>query len=469
MPQGPSPGTPPATVGTRSISVVGTGYVGLVTALAFAHHGHHVTCVDILPDRIDAISRGDAPFYEPGVGEALAYQLDAGRLTATTDTRGAVEGTDVTFLCVGTPTTEDGSYDLSQLVSATRDVGLALRSLDRRHYVVTKSTVTPTTNRTIVLPTLEETAGRSAPDGFSLLSNPEFLREGSALQDALSPDRVVIGLMEGDDRAKDLLMDLYRPFGSPVLLTSLEGAELVKLASNSLLAIKVAFANEVANVAAAVGADGYQVLEGVGMDHRLGPHFLRAGAGFGGSCFPKDLQALVAFARSLDLPTLLPMAALEQNEVQPRVVVAMARMALDGVVAGKRVTLLGLAFKPDTDDVRETRALPIYRTLTEWGAEVTCHDPRAGGAFAELVSRAGLPSPKVEDDLDEALRDADLALVQTEWDEYRALAPARLRSLMARPCILDARRALDPIAMVEGGVTYLGVGYPTEFTPGRGP
>jgi UDPglucose 6-dehydrogenase len=460
LPQGPGPGTQPATVGPRSISVVGTGYVGLVTTLAFAHHGHHVTCVDILPDRIDAISRGDAPFYEPGVGEALAHQLDAGRLTATTDTRGAVEGTDVTFLCVGTPTTEDGSYDLSQLVSAAREVGSALQSLDRHHYVVTKSTVTPTANRAIVLPTLEEAAGRSAPDGFSLVSNPEFLREGSALPDALGPDRVVVGLMEGDDRAKDMLMDLYRPFGRPVLLTSLEGAELVKLASNSLLAIKVAFANEVANVAASVGADGYQVLEGVGMDHRLGPHFLRAGAGFGGSCFPKDLRALVSFSRSLDLPALMPEAALEQNQVQPGIVAAMARVALDGVVDGKRIALLGLAFKPDTDDVRETRALPIYRTLTEWGAKVTCHDPRAGGAFAELARREGLPMPTIVTQLDDALRDADLAVVQTEWEEYRSLEPARLRSLMTRPCVLDARRALDPRDMERGGVTYLGVGYP---------
>ncbi len=446
----------------RRISVVGTGYVGLVTALAFAHHGHRVTCVDVLPDRVDSVTRGIAPFYEPGVEEALERHLDEGRLDATTDTGRAVEVSEVTFLCVGTPTTEDGPYDLGQLVSAAEEVGSTIRGLDRHHVVVTKSTVTPTVNREVVLPALEKASGRSAPDGFSLASNPEFLREGSALSDALGPDRVVIGLMDADGHAKELLADLYREFGSPMLVTSLEGAELVKLASNSLLAIKVAFANEVANVAATVGADGYEVLEGVGMDHRLGPHFLRAGAGFGGSCFPKDLRALVAFSNTLELPALMPKAALDQNEVQPGVVAAMARLALDGKVEGRRVALLGLAFKPETDDVRETRALPIYRSLTEWGAHVICHDPRAGRAFVELAKHEGLPSPTVVDDLDDVLRDVELAVVHTEWEEYRSLEPGRLRSLMARACVLDARRALDPEVMERGGVTYLGVGYPSR-------
>ena len=307
---------------------------------------------------------------------------------------------------------------------------------------------------------LEATSSMTAPEGFSLVSNPEFLREGSALADALDPDRVVIGLMEGDGTAEELLMDLYRPFDRPVLVTSIEGAELVKLASNSLLAIKVAFANEVANVAAAVGADGYQVLEGVGMDHRLGPHFLRAGAGFGGSCFPKDLRALVGFSESLDLPALMPSAALEQNRVQPGVIAAMVRLALDGDVVGRRVALLGLAFKPQTDDVRETRAMPIYRQLTEWGVEVICHDPQAGANFTDLVREEGLPDPHIVDELDDALEGAVVVVVQTEWEEYQSLDPAHLVSVMARPVLVDARRALDPLKMERGGVTYLGVGHP---------
>jgi UDPglucose 6-dehydrogenase len=416
--------------------------------------------VDIIQERVDAVSRGEAPFYEPGVSEALHRHLEDGLIDATNDTRAAVTSTEATFLCVGTPSAADGSYDLSHLRGAARDVGSAIAKMDGHHVVVTKSTVTPTANRQVVMAELERASGRSVPQGLSLASNPEFLREGSALADALGPDRVVIGLTEGDEVAKGFLEDLYAPFGAPVLFTSLEGAELVKLASNSLLAIKVAFANEVANVASAVGADGYQVLEGVGMDHRLGPHFLRAGAGFGGSCFPKDLHALVGFSQALGLPALMPAAALEQNQVQPGVISSLARLALDGVVEGRRVALLGLAFKPETDDVRETRALPIYRQLIEWGADVVCHDPQAGPNFVDLVRGEGLKGPTVVEDLDEALSGADLALVQTEWEEYRSLSPGHLVSVMGRPVVVDARRALDPDAMEKGGVTYLGVGHP---------
>jgi UDPglucose 6-dehydrogenase len=434
--------------------------VGLVTALAFAHHGHCVTCVDIIPERVDSVSKGRAPFFEPGVDEALERHVGTGSIRATTDTRAAVADTDMTFLCVGTPSGPDGGYDLGPLRAAAMDVGAAISSLDRHHVVVTKSTVTPTVNRQVVLPELETASGRRAPGDLSLASNPEFLREGSALADALVPDRIVIGLVEGDRTAEALLRDLYGPFDRPILVTTLEGAELVKLASNSLLAIKVAFANEVANVAAAVGADGYQVLEGVGMDHRLGPHFLRAGAGFGGSCFPKDLQALVRFSEEMDLPALMPTAALEQNQVQPGVVAAMVHLALDGRVEGRKVALLGLAFKAQTDDVRESRALPIYRLLTEWGAHVMCHDPQAGENFRALAREEDLLEPSITVDLDEALEGAEVAIVQTEWDEYRALEPHHLVAVMARPVVVDARRVLDPGAMERGGVTYLGVGHP---------
>lgn len=460
MPLQPAPEDPMDGPSPRDLSVVGTGYVGLVTALAFAEHGNTVTCVDVVPERVEAISLGRAPFYEPGVAQALTRHVSEGRVKATVDTASAVNDSVATFLCVGTPSADDGSFDLSQLRNAAREVGAALGQLERRHLVVTKSTVTPTVNRQVVLPELEAASGRRAPGGFSLASNPEFLREGSALADALGPDRIVLGLMTGDGEAEALLRDLYRPFDRPVLVTSLEGAELVKLASNALLAIKVAFANEVANVAAAVGADGYQVLDGVGMDHRLGPHFLRAGAGFGGSCFPKDLEALVAFSDSIDRPALMPRAALEQNRLQPSVVAAMVRTALGGEVRGRRVALLGLAFKADTDDVRETRALPIYRLLVGWGARVVCHDPEAGPAFLELAVQEGLPRPDLASDLRDALAGADVAVVQTDWREYREMGPDLLVSLMARPLVVDGRRALDPESMQRGGVTYMGVGYP---------
>ncbi len=397
----------------------------------------------------------------PGVAEALARHLGSGLLDATMDITKAVADTEITFLCVGTPSSADGSYDLRHLAAAARSVGEAIEGLDRHHIVVTKSTVTPTANRSIVLPAIAHASGKEASVGFSLVSNPEFLREGSALTDALAPDRIVLGIMEEDRAARDILEALYSPFDRPLLVTSLEGAELIKLASNSLLAIKVAFANEVANLASSVDADGYRVLEGVGLDHRLGPHFLRAGAGFGGSCFPKDLRALVAFSRAQDIPALLPTAALAQNEVQPVVMVELVRKALGGNLQGKRVALLGLAFKPDTDDVRETRALPIYRLLLEGGATVVCHDPRAGESFVQLALEDGLARPDVREGLDEVLRDANAAVIQTEWEEYRLLGPAQLVSDMAPPrAIIDARRTFDPYMMRSDGVTYWGVGLP---------
>jgi UDPglucose 6-dehydrogenase len=445
----------------RSISIVGTGYVGLVTGLAFAELGHMITCVDVVPERVEWVSRGEAPFYDPGVAEALRRQVDSGLVDATTDTAEAIARTEATFLCVGTPSAQDGSYDLGQMATASRSVGEAIADLDRHHLVVTKSTLTPGASRGVVLPALEEGAGGKAPNAFSLANNPEFLREGSALRDALEPDRIVIGVMEGDNGAAELLVDLYRPLRRPILVTTLEGAELIKLASNSLLAIKVAFANEVANLAAEVGADGYEVLEGVGLDHRLGPHFLRAGAGFGGSCFPKDLRALVAFGESVGLPLLMPSAALDQNEVQPRRVIGLLQQGLGGDLVGKRVALLGLAFKPETDDVRETRALPILRDLMGAGASVVCHDPKAGDNFLALTKEVGMEGFSLAADVGTAISGADAVVIQTEWDEYKALEPSELvRRMAPSPVVVDARRALDPEAMVAAGVRYLGVGYP---------
>ncbi len=443
------------------LSVIGTGYVGLVTALAFARHGNKVTCVDVITERVEAIRRGEAPFYEPGVPEDLRAHVDSGLVEATTDTAAAVERTEATFLCVGTPSAPDGSYDLTHVETASRDVGAAMRDLERYHLVVTKSTLTPTANRTVVLPALEGASRKVAPNDFSLASNPEFLREGSALEDALRPDRIVVGVMEGDERAARMLEGLFEPFDRPVLLTSLEGAELIKLSSNALLATKVAFANEVANLAASVGADGYEVLQGVGMDHRLGPHFLRAGAGFGGSCFPKDLRALLAFSEASGAPMLLPRAALEQNDIQPLQVVDLLRRALDDQMADRRVALLGLSFKADTDDVRETRALPIYRELAGAGARVVCHDPVAGGAFRDLARRSGLPDPELAATLTDALDGAEAAVIQTEWDEYRQLGHELLNALMREPrVVVDGRRVLDPRVMREGGIRYYGIGWP---------
>ena len=462
MPRPPAP---------RDLAIVGTGYAGLVTAVAMAKHRHRVACVDIDPSRVEAVSSGRAPFFEPGLDEALAGVVRSGRLTATTDLAAAVRSSDATFICVGTPSAPDGSFDLSQVERASRAIGIALRdgggrrdssSRHRHHHVVvTKSTVAPLQNRTVVLPALEAASGMVAPRDLSLASNPEFLREGSALADALRPDRVVLGTMEGDSRARAFLDSLLRPARAPILHTTLEGAELVKLASNAMLATRVAFANEVANLASAVGADGEEVLRGVGMDHRVGPYFLRAGAGFGGSCFPKDLRALVAFAEDRGVGMVVPAAALEQNDVQPIVVVELARRALGGALEGRRVALLGLSFKAGTDDVRETRALPIYRALLEAGARVVCHDPRACAAFTALAASEGLPRPKMARSLEAALRGSDAAVLQADWPQYTSLGPQALVDLMGdAPVVVDGRRALDPARMRRAGVRYYGIGWP---------
>jgi UDPglucose 6-dehydrogenase len=453
----------------RQLCIVGTGYVGLVTAVAFAKHGNPVRCVDVDEGRVRAVAAGRPPFFEPGLERELTRLVKRGLITASTDAKAAVAGADATFLCVGTPSSASGAFDLSQLEAAARSVGSAMRHAKggRPHVVVTKSTVTPTANRTVVLPSLEAASRMGAPADFSLAVNPEFLREGSALADASSPARIVVGTMEGDTRAWRLLSELYRPFRSPIMRTSMEGAELVKLASNALLATKVAFANEVANLSAAVGTDGREVLTGVGMDPRLGPHFLRAGAGFGGSCFPKDLRALVEFAARKGMPFIIPKAALAQNDWQPLVVVDLVRRALGEDLDGKRIALLGLAFKAGTDDVRETRALPIYRALTAAGARVICHDPRAGPAFIEIARGEGMPEPRLARDLKDAIRGADAAVLQAEWPEYKELRPARLRALMNRPpVVVDGRRMLDPKSLRAGGVRYYAIGLPPE--PERG-
>jgi len=462
---------PPRPSVPRDLAVVGTGYAGLVTAVVMAKQRHQVACVDIDPSRVEAVSRGRAPFFEPGLDEALGRLVRSGRITATSDLATAVRASDATFICVGTPSAPDGSFDLSQVERASRAIGTALRGdgggrgRGRRHHdhiVVTKSTLAPTQNRTVVLPALEAASGMVAPRDLSLASNPEFLREGSALADALRPDRVVLGTMEGDSRARRFLDALLRPTRAPILHTSLEGAELVKLASNAMLATRVAFANEVANLASAVGADGDEVLRGVGMDHRVGPGFLRAGAGFGGSCFPKDLRALVAFAEGRGVGMVVPAAALEQNDVQPLVVVELARRALGGALEGRRVALLGLSFKAGTDDVRETRALPIYRALLEAGARVVCHDPMAGTAFAALAASEGLPRPRLARSLEVALRGSEAAVLQAEWPQYRSLGPEALVDLMGdAPVIVDGRRALDPMRMRRAGVRYYGIGWPS--------
>lgn len=424
------------------VAIVGAGYVGTTTGVVLAEAGHDVTLVEVDADRRDALAEGEVPFHEPGLDDALADVL-GGRLTVA----GKVEPADVALVCVGTPPREDGSADLSQLKAAADDLAAAVPSWDRRPTVAVKSTVPPGTTRRVVRPRLGEHA--------DLAVNPEFLREGSALADARDPDRIVVGTF--DDAAEQPMRDLYADRDCPKVFTTPETAELVKYASNALLATKISFANEIALIAEQLGVDVDDVVEAVGMDHRLNAAFLGAGLGFGGSCFPKDVQALRHVARELDVEPRMLDAVLSTNDAQPLWAVRQARTLLDGL-DGRRVAVLGLAFKPGTSDVRGSRAVPIVRALADGGATVVGHDPMAGQAFAEHVDAEVTLAGTVE----EALDGADACILQTAWPAYAAIDPATFVDRMRRPVVLDGRRALDGASLIEAGVTYRGLGNGTQ-------
>jgi UDPglucose 6-dehydrogenase len=444
------------------VAVLGAGYVGACTAAVLAEQGHRVVLADPDARRAGAVRRGEAPAYEPGLGDAIAAAVRRGALGATTDPVEAVRGAELSMLCVGTPPKRDGSQDLRFVKAASRQVGQALRGQRGWHCVVTKSTVLPGTTGGVVLPAVEKASGRRAGDGFGVAVNPEFLREGNALEDARAPDRVVVGAL--DEASAKAVWALYEGLACPKLTVSLGTAEMIKYASNAFLATKVGFANEVANLCRAIGLDAEEVMQGVGLDARIGPRFLRAGAGFGGSCFPKDVVALLRLGERERAPSRILKAVLGGNARQPLEVVRLARAAL-GSLEGKRVALLGLAFKPDTDDVRETRALPIYRALRAAGARVVCYDPHAGSGFRALAGS----SVRLAASLGEALDGADCAVVQTEWAEFRALPPAEFVARMRRPLVVDGRRTFDPKAMRAAGVEYhaIGLGEPARSARAR--
>lgn len=419
------------------IAIVGTGYVGLCTGIVFAEQGHDVCFVDVDAKKLRAVQEGKAPFYEPGVDEALASIRP--RVTTTTDLAAAVRDARFTFLCVGTPQAKDGSIDLSQVRQAAGQVGAAL---GEGHTVVVKSTVVPGTAEDVVA---AEARRHARGVRFEVASNPEFLKEGSALADAREPDRIVVGA--NDDQAARAVLGLYANLPGERIVVTPRTAEMIKYAANAFLATKIATANELANVCERVGVDWYDVARGIGPDPRIGQLFLRAGVGFGGSCFPKDVAAIAHVARASGAPSGILEAVLRNNEIQSLEAVEMLRSEL-GDLKGRRVALLGVAFKSDTDDVRETRALPLWRALADEGADVVVHDPRASANFLRMA-----PLARVAMSLAEALRGAEAAVVQTEWAEYRALAPASLP-----PVVIDGRRTFEPAALASAGIRYRAIG-----------
>ncbi|HEX8083837.1 MAG TPA: UDP-glucose/GDP-mannose dehydrogenase family protein [Solirubrobacteraceae bacterium] len=425
------------------IGVIGTGYVGLVTAAGFAELGNEVWCIDIDVDKVDRLKRGEIPIYEPGLEELVARHRE--RLHFSTDLHDALEHARLLFVAVGTPPTYSGDADLSAVYSVVD----AMPPSDE-HALVMKSTVPVGTGRHIKRRFAE--TGKSA---FRYVSCPEFLKEGSAVADFLHPDRVVIG--DDGDWAGDAVEDLYRPLEAPILRMDIASAEMVKLASNAFLATKISFINEIANVSEETGADVGEVARGMGLDDRIGPKFLQAGIGFGGSCFPKDVSALKQLAGNSGYHFQLLSAVIEVNELQKRRVIGKLKRHL-GPLVGKRIALLGLAFKPNTDDMREASSLVLAGRLQGEGAEVSAYDP-----IAEEEARKLMHGVDFADSALDCVRGADAVVLVTEWDEFKRLDWAAAAGAMRGDLVIDGRNALDPAAVRSAGLRYEGVGrHPDE-------
>lgn len=433
------------------ISVIGLGYVGLTTAVCLASKNHTVLCVDRDEEKIDRVRRGDPTIYEEGMEELLRSALKKEDFSVDLDLAGAVKKSEVSLICVGTPSKEDGSIDLSQVEAVSKDLGRALSMRDGYHVVTLRSTVIPGTTEDIVIPILETSSGKRAGVDFGVCMNPEFLREGRAIRDFLSPADLGIVIGELDERSGDVLAELYGDFEAEVLRTSIRTAEMIKYARNSYLAKDVSFANEIASLCERMGVDYLEVKRGMEMDGRIGRgRFLSAGVGFGGSCLPKDVSALIVKARELGCEPRLLEATLKNNDMQPYRMLELAKRALRSV-RGKRIAILGLAFKPYTDDVREAPSIKVIESFLEEGTSLTAHDPRAMSNARRLlgdkITYAGTP--------EEALRDADACLIVTEWPEFSA---AHLYESMKGNVIIDGRRILDP-QKLSSRFVYHGIGY----------
>ena len=429
------------------IAVIGSGYVGLVTGACFAEFGVDVTCVDVDAEKIERLSGGILPIYEPGLEQLVAKNTNAGRLRFTTDVKQGVEQALVIFLAVGTPPNPDGSPNLSYVESAARSVA---DHMNGYKVIVTKSTVPIGTGERIRTLIKEHQKARV---NFGIVSNPEFLREGAAISDFMRPDRVVIG--SRDEEAVAIMRDLYRPLyliEAPFVITSLEAAELTKYAANAFLATKISFINEIANLCEKIGCDVHDVARAMGMDRRIGGKFLHPGPGFGGSCFPKDTQALTSVARQFECDSLIVDAVIEANHRQQRAMIPKIEK-LVGDLREKKIAVLGLAFKPETDDMREAPSVEIIRGLVERGAKVCAYDP-----VAMSEARKILPSIEYAEDEYAAVAQADALVFVTEWNQFRALDMARIRDLMTSPKIADLRNIYDPGDMRELGFDYVGVG-----------
>ena len=429
------------------IAMIGTGYVGLVSGACFADFGHQVACVDKDASKIDGLNAGVMPIWEPGLEALVKANVERGRLTFTTDLAQGVEQAEAVFIAVGTPSRRgDGHADLTYVFDAVRELAKAIRP---GTVVVTKSTVPVGTGDEIAKILADEGA-----EGISVASNPEFLREGAAIRDFKIPDRIVVGA--DDEKARDVLREIYRPLflnQAPILFTGRRTAELTKYAANAFLATKISFINEIADLCEAVDADVQDVARGIGLDNRIGPKFLHAGPGYGGSCFPKDTLALLQTAELAGVEQQIVSAVVKVNDERKEAMAERVERALGGDVSGKRIGVLGLAFKPNTDDMREAPSIPLVKRLVERGAEVIAFDPVAQHQAEPLFSGIGYATNAYA-----AADGADAVVIVTEWDEFRALDLETLAARMRGKALVDLRNVWDPHEAERAGLSYFGVG-----------
>lgn len=432
-----------------NLAVIGTGYVGLVSGACFSEFGFNVTCIDEDAEKIAKIESGIMPIYEPGLGDLVSKNVAAGRLKFSTETGQAVRDADAVFIAVGTPTRRgDGHADLSYVYAAAEELADHLTGYC---VLVTKSTVPVGTGREV-----ERIVRKANPAAdFDVVSNPEFLREGAAISDFMRPDRVVVGAET--DRARDLLRRLYRPLyllETPILMTGLETSELIKYASNAFLAVKISYINQMADLCERVGADVHDVARGMGLDKRIGNKFLHPGPGYGGSCFPKDTLALVRTAQDYDTDIGIVDEVVAYNTARKLSMAQRVEQAAGGSVDGKTIAVLGLAFKPETDDMRDSPSLDIVSALMAAGASIRAYDPKAMEEARHLLPAA----VALQTSAQQCLEGADIAVIITEWNEFRALTPDQFLTSMAGTTLVDLRNIYDPSAMRGAGLTYLSIG-----------
>ncbi|MDR0710906.1 MAG: UDP-glucose/GDP-mannose dehydrogenase family protein [Prevotellaceae bacterium] len=437
------------------ISVVGTGYVGLVSGACFAETGINVTCVDVNQSKIAALNAGQIPIWEPGLDDVVRRNAGKNRLRFTTSLGDSLADADAVFIAVGTPSGEDGSADLSYVLQVASDIG---KHIDSYVVVVTKSTVPVGTSRLVKQAVQKELDARGAKVEFDVASNPEFLKEGNAIEDFLKPDRIVIGTES--ERAQKLMERLYKPFllnGHPIIFMDIASSELTKYAANAMLATKISFMNDIANLCELVGADATLVRKGIGSDPRIGAKFIYPGAGYGGSCFPKDVKAIIKTAdehgHSLEILKSVELV----NERQKDLIFNKIRLYFGDNLKGRRVAIWGLAFKPNTDDMREAPSLTVIRRLLEHGAAVVAYDPVALHEAKKYIGN----SIEYSQSSYEALKDAEALALMTEWSEFRVFDYDAAKRLMKNPAVFDGRNIYDPLEMKEHGFAYYGIGRKT--------